>query len=139
MENKDLSKLKYIYNIYTSQDRVVHCERYKVVYVNQEYVYYKVARKRELVEIKTEIIYDAFNKVEDLKVGSFWNEYSINQWFFEVNNFNSKETTDYIFKYERDDILTRATRNYNQSKVEYDKRKSELEKVRLQLGIKEKL
>lgn len=43
----NLSKIKHIYRIYESDDRVLHCEKYPVIYINSEVVYFKDARKKE--------------------------------------------------------------------------------------------
>ena len=44
---KNLSKIKHIYRIYESNDKVLHCEKYPVIYINSEVVYFKDARKQE--------------------------------------------------------------------------------------------
>lgn len=46
-DKKNLSKIKYIYRIYESSDRVLHCEQYPVIYINSKVVYFKDARKKE--------------------------------------------------------------------------------------------
>lgn len=40
MEAKDLSK-KYIYKVYKNSKDEFHCDKYPVIYVNKEYVYFK--------------------------------------------------------------------------------------------------
>lgn len=50
MEAKDLSKVKYIYRIYESSDEVLHCEKYPVIYINSKVVYFKTARKQDLLQ-----------------------------------------------------------------------------------------
>lgn len=41
MDYKNLYKNKYIYYIYESSDRKIHLEKYPIIYMNKEYVYYK--------------------------------------------------------------------------------------------------
>ena len=48
LDMKNLSKIKYIYRIY-SANNMLHLERYPVVYINSEVVYYKGARKNCLL------------------------------------------------------------------------------------------
>ncbi len=43
---QNLSKVKYIYRVYESRDKVLHCEKYPVVYINSEVVYFKDGRKQ---------------------------------------------------------------------------------------------
>lgn len=48
MEAKDLSKQKYIYELYEDIVGNLHCEKHRVIYVNSKYVYFKQARKDDL-------------------------------------------------------------------------------------------
>lgn len=47
MDLQNLSKIKHIYRIYESEDEVLHCEKFPVVYINSKVVYFKDARKKE--------------------------------------------------------------------------------------------
>ena len=49
LDEKNLSKIKYIYRIYESEDEVLHCEKFPVIYINSKVVYFKDARKQELL------------------------------------------------------------------------------------------
>ena len=69
MNKKDLSKIKYIHHIYSSEDRVIHCERHAVIYINSTYVYYKLQKKDMLNYIKTKNVVDKFSSKNDLSVG----------------------------------------------------------------------
>ena len=51
MELKDLSKIKYIYRIYESKDYVLHLEKYPVIYINSEILYFKVHGNKMLNSI----------------------------------------------------------------------------------------
>lgn len=46
IDKKNLSKLKYIYNIYDTGDGVLHCEQYPIIYINSEVIYFKDGRKK---------------------------------------------------------------------------------------------
>ena len=46
---KELSKIKHIYRIYESEDEVLHCEKYPVIYINSKVVYFKDTRKQGML------------------------------------------------------------------------------------------
>lgn len=46
---KELSKIKHIYRIYESEDEVLHCEKYPVIYINSVVVYFKNTRKQGML------------------------------------------------------------------------------------------
>lgn len=47
---KNLSKCKYVYRIYKEHDNF-HIEKYPIVYINNEVVYFKIGRKNHLESI----------------------------------------------------------------------------------------
>jgi hypothetical protein len=49
MNLQNLSKQKHIYQIYESSDGHIHCEKYQIIYLNSKVVYFKGARKQELL------------------------------------------------------------------------------------------
>lgn len=65
MNKNNLSKLKYVYHVYESSDNVIHCEKHPVIYSNEMYLYYKAARKDQLIMTNVKNIYEKFIK-EDL-------------------------------------------------------------------------
>ena len=50
LDNKTLSKQKFIYYVYES-DKTIHIEKFPIVYINSKYVYYKHSRKHELEKV----------------------------------------------------------------------------------------
>lgn len=60
---KTLSKQKYIYRIYESEDKVLHCEKYPIIYINSEVVYFKDGRKKEFLNyVKLKNVYNNFTE-----------------------------------------------------------------------------
>ena len=49
LDLNNLSKIKYIYRIYESSDGILQCEKFPVIYINSEVVYFKEARKNEML------------------------------------------------------------------------------------------
>ena len=61
LDMKNLSKLKYIYRIYESSDKILHLEKYPIIYINSEVVYFKDGRKQEyLNSTRVEKVLDNF-------------------------------------------------------------------------------
>lgn len=48
ISKETLSKRKFIYRLYDDRVGLPHIEKYPVIYINEEYVYFKVAGKQEL-------------------------------------------------------------------------------------------
>ena len=57
----DYSKVKHVFRIYTNVDGMTHCEKYPVIYINSEYCYIKIGRKRELESVKTSQIREKYD------------------------------------------------------------------------------
>lgn len=134
MNKENLGKLKYIYKMYTSDDKVVHCERYPVIYINQNVVYYKDARKSPvLITTDTRYVVDKYTGIKDVKL-NYWGQFST--YFWEVESFSSEEATDYAFaKKKMDDIakakssLERAENDYKSAKERYESLTKEAKNV----------
>lgn len=58
MDAKNLSKCKYIYRVYMSKIGVVHLEKYRIVYSNAAYVYFKIPGDDRLCEIGVNKIHE---------------------------------------------------------------------------------
>ena len=54
----ELSKIKYIYHVYEDPQRVIHCQKYPVIYINQHVVYYKAPGDTELSTRSLNIVYE---------------------------------------------------------------------------------
>lgn len=48
LDKQNLSKIKYIYKIYSADD-MLHLERYPIVYINSKVVYFKENRKNDFL------------------------------------------------------------------------------------------
>jgi hypothetical protein len=118
---KELSKQKYIYRIYESSDRVLHCEKYPVIYINSEVVYYKDGRKKECLNYArvssvgndfakyyTSYYYSCFD-------GLFWNvdEPNIEKIYKDIRE--QMEIT------KKKDEKDKAEAKLNQAKLEYER------------------
>ena len=67
IDKKTLSKTKYIYKLYRSyKTKEFHCERYSIVYLNSEFVYFKTGRKSNLDMVRTSAILDKLTSDIDL-------------------------------------------------------------------------
>lgn len=79
---KNLSKLKYIYRVYESSDKVLHIEKYPIIYINSKVVYFKDVRKQEYIHRKD------LNQVKDSFVDfytSSWGDYPcFDRYFWNV-------------------------------------------------------
>lgn len=60
---KNLGKRKYIYRIYETEDDVLHCEKYPIIYINSKIIYFKDARKKEYLNyIETSDVLNNFTE-----------------------------------------------------------------------------
>lgn len=114
MDKEFLSKQKYIYVIYASSDKVIHCQRFPIVYLNSEFLYFKTNQSKRLECIKTERVQDEF--ISPSSHGHY------TQYFFKVENFNSKEVTEYVYKGERELKLKKEKDTLQRLKDEYEKK-----------------
>lgn len=133
MDKENLSKIKHIYKIYSSKDRTVHCEKFPVVYMNSTATYYVGSKKQYLSKVSTRAIKDSFKGVKDLGTG-YYGLYE--KFYLTVENFNSKECTDYVFKEKKEkrlrrtqDRMERAKRDYERAILEYEKEQALFKKL----------
>lgn len=63
MNKQNLSKYKFIYRVYMNDINEWHIEKYSIIYINQTYVYYKIARKDLLAYCSTCCAYDDLKKL----------------------------------------------------------------------------
>lgn len=130
---ENLSKYKYIYRVYESDDKNIHCEKYTVIYANSKVVYFKDGRKQEylnhidIVKIKTNFE-DAINT--GMK----------NPWFPRIDTYlwdvegNLMELFN-EFKKQRELVRMRETedfivKNIAKAKKEYEEWTAKLEKLK---------
>lgn len=122
MELKDLSKIKYIYRIYESKDYVLHLEKYPVIYINSEILYFKVHGNKMLNSIYINNILDCHVKYEHFKfwTKSFWGiSTDINDIFEDLKMQQSKYITEQI-KNEYQKALNELRQLYNKSIKQLD-------------------
>lgn len=128
LDKKNLSKIKYIYRIYESSDRILHCEKYAVIYINSEVVYFKDARKKEYLNYtRVNNVLDNFVSACNTNRFGFYSTY-IDKYFWNVETnvleiyedlkkqrAELKNKEDKQAKYNR---LERAKREYEEALAE---------------------
>ena len=128
---KNLSKIKHIYRIYESEDEVLHCEKYPVIYINSKVVYFKDARKQEMLN------YTNINNVLDSFTDFYQNNYyrdcyspCFNKYFWNMETNIQEIYAD--LKKQRDVIRSkneeeRKRNRYERAKREYEEALKEIE------------
>lgn len=89
---QNLSKIKYIYRVYESKDKVLHCEKYPVIYINSEVVYFKDCRKQSYLNyIHIENVQDNFiDFKKNYLTHSFGSHVGFDRYFWNIET-NIKE------------------------------------------------
>lgn len=127
INKNELSKKKYLYRVYATEDKVIHCERYVVIYLNSEVVYYKDARKKEYLNYtKVANVRDKYFGITSKDL-NHWGYYE--KYFWKVENFNSKDATNAAFEQVKKDELQKAKSEYEQSEKEYLYKKEKYESL----------
>lgn len=134
MENKDLSKCKYIYRIYVARDTVTHVEKFPVIYANKKYIYYKGGTGDSLKELLTTHVIDNnkdnIDEYIDKCVGDYifwgrpWNSVCINIYMWDENGINM-DTVNYVYELLKSKFINvrikRATDNVQRLAKEYER------------------
>lgn len=117
---KDLSKIKHIYRIYESEDEVLHCEKFPVIYINSEVVYFKDGRKKEMLN------YTRVNNVLDNFTDFYQNDCYKNHYrpSFDKYFWNIETNIQEIYE----DL--KKQRNAIRSKNEEEKKRNRYEKAK---------
>ena len=120
-------KNKYIYRIYESSDEVLHIQKYPIVYMNDNWIYYKVGRKQSLGCFNIENLKDPIIS----KYKTWYNEY-----FLDVDENELKE----LFN----DLQQQKAINISKCKEEqirerFKKAKKEFQEALTELEILEQL
>jgi hypothetical protein len=114
----DLSKRKYIYRIYSSEDCVIHCEKHPVIYINSKVVYYKDHRKQEYLNYRlVSSVYDEFIEVTLNVCGNF------ERYFWKVENFDSKAETEKAYSRRVQSDIELAKESMERAEKEYAAKK----------------
>lgn len=120
MDLQNLSKIKHIYRIYESEDEVLHCEKFPVVYINSKVVYFKDGRKKEyLNNTYVDNVMDNFTKF-------YQNNYYQNYYrpCFDKYFWNMETNVQEIYK----DL--KKQREMIRSKNEEEKKRDRLERAK---------
>lgn len=64
---KNLSKCKYVYRIYKENDNF-HIEKYPIVYINSEAVYFKTVRKNDIERMNFNSLWENINESFDAAI-----------------------------------------------------------------------
>ena len=133
LDMKNLSKLKYIYRIYESSDKILHLEKYPIIYINSEVVYFKMVRKQEYIHnVKLENIKQ---EIKDFYVSPYLNFpcYSVYYADTETNICNIfialKQQQEY---YRANENMINIEKRYDNAKDKYEKALKEYEAAKKQ-------
>ena len=138
INKKELSKKKYIYRLYEAKDGVPHVEKYPVIYINERYVYFKVATKSELGRVDISDTYTsvvAYGKKDargwhtETKQCFFWEDNIIGQQLISNIESERNEALKAILKIDIQNAELRVIRR----KAEYDKAVQELDQIKARL------
>ena len=137
IDTNNLGKVKYIYRIYESADYKLHIEKYPVIYINSNCVYFKTGRKHEGLErCNLSNVYTDFMSLSNAELSrSGYYERRPRLWF---NNYflNVEDNIDEIYenllkqynarldsyrRKESEDRLIRAKASYMAALKEYER------------------
>ena len=133
LDMKNLSKLKYIYRIYESSDKILHLEKYPIIYINSEVVYFKMARKQEDIHKK-----DFKNIKQEIKkyyTSTYLNYPCYNEYYLDTEkNINDifiilKQQQEY---YRANEDMVNIEKRYNKAKDKYEEALKEYEAAKEQ-------
>ena len=125
MEAEKLQQFKYIYNIYISSG-LFHCERFPIVYLNSDYVYFKRNGRQLLDYQKTENIRKQYS-ISELEFLNSKN--SFNRFYLDVSDFLIEEANDFLAKRENNNSIKQAEIEFRLSEERYLDKKSKYEKL----------
>ena len=132
---KNLSKCKYVYRIYREHENF-HIEKYPIVYINSNVVYFKTKRKNYLEYIsfssRWENVKESFSKAVDHinNTVTFYNYYPTNVYFVETDKL--KEFDLSLIKQRLKDESKESKIKKQEREVEKYKKSYELELRRLE-------
>ena len=126
MNKENLCKHKYIYYVHTDSNGDNHIEKYPVVYINSEYVYFKRARKNELGHTFTNFVKKDLKSVFEKDTRFIWDR----DRYFWINDENAEsiiaaakakfeEETKNRWKNQAKNELDRAKKNYEYALQKY--------------------
>lgn len=127
IDKSKLSKLKYIFEIYTDYMGNIHCEKFPIIYINEHYVYYKKSGDDMLTYVPVSNILSSFRQaIEDEEIniiGDYITGYIFKAWLWS----EEPDISDLyeIIKKKKAEIFIRKTEetlksNLLKAKNEYD-------------------
>lgn len=119
MDKENLCKRKHIYYVHTDSNGNNHIEKYPVIYINSEYVYFKKARKNELGRTYTSWVKKDLKSVFEKDYRFLWDR----DRYFWINDENAEsiiaaakarfdEDRKNRWKIQAKNELDRARKNY---------------------------
>lgn len=123
LDKKNLSKIKYIYRIYESSDRILHCEKHPVIYINSKVVYFKDVRKQEYLNyVRVDKVLDNFVSACTLNRFGCYNAY-IDKYFWNIET-NVQEIYEDLKK-QRAELKSKNEEQNKRNRLERAKREYE--------------
>ena len=130
MDKQNLSKYKHIYRVYEDRDRELHCEKYPVIYINSEVVYFKDARKQEyLNNVRTNRVSDDFASYAITVLSKSYN-WGIDGYFWNIED----DIREQFQEFKKQRLISRAIQNEKQITARYVQAKKELEAAEAELA-----
>ena len=123
LDLNNLSKIKHIYRIYESSNGILHCEKFPVIYINSEVVYFKDARKKEMlscvrVSNVTDNLTTLYNNSNDIVYYRYFDKYfwNVENNIQEIYKKLKKKNLETQIKNKKEN----ATNRYERAKREYE-------------------
>lgn len=130
MDKQNLSKYKHIYRVYEDRDRELHCEKYPVIYINSEVVYFKDARKQEyLNHVRTNKVSDDFKSYAKTVLSRPF-QWSVDNYFWNIED----DIREQFQEFKKQRLIARAIQNEKQITTRYVQAKKELEAAEAELA-----
>lgn len=131
IDKTNLSKYKHIYRIY-SNGYELHMEKFPIIYINKQFVYYRRPEETFLRDISMSNINNNYS--QNTTFDCFYNKY------FMSNDKNEINEIFEMLKVQSEHYFTKQKRLKNESYLDKAKREYEeaLKKYELMLKIKEK-
>lgn len=127
LDKATMNKQKFIYYVYDT-DNTIHIEKFSIIYINSEFVYFKTGRKNALECIRT-------NRVKDNLESIFSNDYRYiyreDRYFWNTAE-NPKELVT-MLKKKADE--RRIEKNKSWAEKDLEKAKRELEEAQKRYDI----
>ena len=132
LDIKNLSKYKYIYHIYKSEDNQLHMEHYPIIYINDYKVYFKTGRKQDLSYQYMKNIYNTNEHENSLR--------KYHKWYDKYILADDKTDVQNIF----DDVKQQHQIDVSKAEekiayIRYEKAKKEFEEALTAIEVIEQL